>query len=86
MKDGRALLRDWIKRMGFNQQKAAAFLGIDHTYVSQILNGHRSPGIRNAVHIERLSGIPVEAWVPTGVDNPTSDEAVPVAKAKSGKA
>lgn len=86
MKDGRALLREWIKRMGLNQQKAAAHLGIHHTYLSQMLNGHRAPGRRNAVLIEQRTGVPVETWAPTGVGKPEVDEPVGAANTNNDKA
>ena len=40
-------------------------LGLDHTYLSQILSGRRRPGLVNSVKIERVTGIVVESWLPT---------------------
>lgn len=68
MKPGREQLKDWMHRRRFFQKEAAEYFGWDETYVSQLVNGHRSPGLENAVKIERLSGIPVEAWVSTELD------------------
>lgn len=50
------------------QREAAEYFGWHETYVSQILNGHRVPGLDNAVEIERMTGIPVEAWVSSTLD------------------
>jgi transcriptional regulator with XRE-family HTH domain len=74
MKDGRLQLKDWIHRRVFMQREAAAYLGIDQTFLSQLVNGKRQPGLTNAVNIERLTGIPVEAWVASELGN--SDEPV----------
>ena len=39
---GLPLKRFIVKRYGF-QRKAAEALGLDHTYLSQVINGHRKP-------------------------------------------
>lgn len=67
MKEGRLQLKDWIHRRVFMQREAAAYLNLDETFLSQIVNGKRQPGLKNAIEIERLTGIPVEAWVPSEV-------------------
>ena len=64
---GRKLLRQWIGRRCRTDREAALVLGMDHTHLSQILNGRRSPGLVTSVKIERVTGIAVEAWVPTRV-------------------
>lgn len=63
--DGRERLKRWLERSQINQREAARIIGIHFTHLSQILSGRRSPGLANAVVIERETGIPVEAWVPT---------------------
>jgi transcriptional regulator with XRE-family HTH domain len=62
MKSGPQELRDWMHRRKFLQRETAEYLKFDETYVSQLLNGKRTPGLDNAIIIERLTGIPVEAW------------------------
>ena len=62
MKSGADQLRDWMERRGFNQTETATYLAFDMPYISQLVNGARNPGLTNAVHIERKTGIPVEAW------------------------
>lgn len=73
---GAQQLADWMKRRMFNGAQTAEYLGWDFTFISKILNGHRQPGLANAIHLERLTGIPVEAWVPSELDESVSDESV----------
>lgn len=68
MEHGRDQLRDWINRREFTQREAAKYLSFDETVMSNLLVGKRNPGLANAVKIERLTGIPVEAWMPTELD------------------
>lgn len=64
-----------MARRGFNQTEAAAFFEWDITFLSKLLNGHRKPGLTNAIRIERLTGISVEAWEVSGeLDNSVADE------------
>jgi len=63
MKLGPEQLKDWMHRRRFLQREAADFLGFDETFVSQLVNGRRVPGLDNAIRIERKTGIPVEAWL-----------------------
>jgi transcriptional regulator with XRE-family HTH domain len=67
-KSGPEQLKDWCLRRGFMQREAAAHFGWHETYISHLLSGSRTPGLDNAVQIERVTGIPVEAWVPSEVD------------------
>lgn len=62
---GRAALWAWMQRREVNQREAADILGIDFTMLNHYLSGRRSPALATAVLIERKTGIPVEAWVPT---------------------
>lgn len=60
---GATQLRDWMRRRGFDtQQEVAGFLGIDERFISQFMNERRRPGLKLALVIERKTGIPVEAW------------------------
>ena len=68
MQAGSEQLRDWMDRRGFNQTETAAFFGWDITFLSKLVNGHRLPGLTNALKIERFTGIPVEAWVSSELD------------------
>lgn len=71
MDAGREQLRAWMLRAKLTQREAAKLLGIHYTFLSQILstsNKRRSPALATAVTIERVTGVPVEAWMPTPVD------------------
>ena len=64
MRTGADQLRSWIQRQGFKHQADAAdALGIHFTFVSHLLAGRRVPSLGKAVKIERVTGIPAEAWV-----------------------
>lgn len=81
---GRTQLREWIDRRCDSDRDAARLLDLDHTFLSQLLNGHRNPGLANAVKIERTTGISVEAWLPTGVGEHIAQVAENVRKRKTG--
>jgi HTH-type transcriptional regulator/antitoxin HigA len=68
MKAAATQLREWIDRQGIRQNEAAFRLGIDQSFVSHILGGRRTPGLRRAVKIERITGIPAAAWASRRVD------------------
>lgn len=68
MKTGAEQLMDWMRRRGFSATEAADHFGWDLTFISKLVNGHRLPGLTNAVKIERETGIPVEAWVSSELD------------------
>lgn len=59
---GAEQFKDWLRKRGFSQADAARYLQLDEPYVSVLLRGKRTPGLDNAIHLERLTGIPVEAW------------------------
>jgi transcriptional regulator with XRE-family HTH domain len=67
MQSGPEQLKAWMDRAKKNQAETATYLGMDFTYISQIVNGVRTPGLRNALIIERNTGIPVEAWADSEV-------------------
>jgi transcriptional regulator with XRE-family HTH domain len=83
---GSERLAQWIERGKLSQVEAARIIGIDKTQLSQILNDKRRPGLDNAVRIERATGISVEAWVPTPVDETAASYSVVAQKSKAGKA
>lgn len=68
MKSGPEQLKDWMHRRRFLQREAAEYLGFDETFVSHLVNGKRSPGLDNAIILERRTGIPVEAWLSDDAD------------------
>lgn len=68
MQSGPEQLKDWMRRRGFTQADMARYFNWDQSFVSVLLSGRRSPGLETAITIERLAGIPVEAWLPSEVD------------------
>lgn len=66
MEDGREQLADWIVRCHLTQRNAAVKLGLHFTTLNKILSGCRRPGLSIAIQLQRLAGVPVEAWTPTG--------------------
>jgi transcriptional regulator with XRE-family HTH domain len=71
---GVAHLKDWMQRRGLRtQRELAQYLDFDERLISQVLTGQRGPGLRNAIQIERKTGIPVEVWASTELDE--TDEA-----------
>lgn len=79
MQLGPEQFRDWMRRRGFTQADACRYLEFTEPYLSDLLNGRGSPGLANAVHLERLTGIPVEAWTS---ELAVADDAEPVAAGK----
>lgn len=72
MESGAEQFRDWLDRRwpnsGRKQREAADHFSWDETFISALLAGRRSPGLTNAIRIERETGIPVEAWVSSELD------------------
>lgn len=85
MQSGQAQLRDWMVRAKLTQRAAAKLLGMHYTFLSQILRTDRSPGLATALKIERLTGVPVEAWVTTAVDAEPEPVGAGARKSKKGK-
>jgi transcriptional regulator with XRE-family HTH domain len=79
---GAAHLKDWMQRRQLRtQRELAQYLDTDERLISMVMNGHRGPGLRTALKIERLTGIPVEVWESSPVD--TSEIADPESDGKS---
>lgn len=78
MKTGAEQLMNWMERRwpesSRKQRDTAEHFGWDETFIAKLVTGARLPGLVNALRIERETGIPVEAWVPTALD-----ESVPAA-------
>jgi transcriptional regulator with XRE-family HTH domain len=86
MQSARERLRQWIERSKLSQREAAELLGFDQTYLSQILNGKRNPGLDNAVKIEERTGVTVKAWASNDLSGPSGDESAVGANPQHGKA
>lgn len=74
MKTGAEQLVDWMRRRGFTARDTANHFDWDETFISKLVKGHRLPGLTNAIRIERETGIPVEAWVSSELDEQPADE------------
>lgn len=57
-----------MRRRGFTQADAARFLEFEPPYINDLLTERRTPGLANAIRIERRTGISVEAWTPSEID------------------
>lgn len=80
MQSGAEQIKDWMRRRGFTQADAARYLEFDVPYISVLASGKRTPGLANAIRIERRAGIPVEAWALSEVDESLVDVVQPRAK------
>lgn len=85
MRSGPEQLADWMRRRGFTQADAARYFGCNRSLLSLLLSGNRTPGLASALTIERLTGIPVEAWQETEVDNLETVMAADASKRKRDK-
>ena len=68
MQSGAEQLREWMRRAKFSQAELARHLGFEESYVSVLLSGKRTPGLENAIKIERRTGVMVEAWASSELD------------------
>ena len=75
-----------MHRRLFMAREAAEHFGWHESFISQLINGVRVPGLENAVKIERETGIPVEAWLPTSVDKAGEPVAAGASKSRRYKA
>ncbi len=55
----------WIQKVG-GSREAARLLDVSRSYIDMIKNGQRSPGLRTAEKIERLTdgAITMQSWIP----------------------
>lgn len=70
MTNGKTRLKAWMDREGLNQRQAAKILGVHYTFLNKLLSltaYQRCPSMRTASRIERVTGIPMVAWLPTSV-------------------
>jgi transcriptional regulator with XRE-family HTH domain len=84
--NGRERLAQWLDRSKLNQREAAVLFGIHYTHLNQILSGRRTPGLENAVTIERATGIPVEVWLASEVGDEADTVSDASGNAVEGKA
>lgn len=56
-------LKGWRARAGLSQHAAAARIGAQAPHWQQWETGAKRPALANAIRIEALTGIPIEAWI-----------------------
>jgi len=86
MISGPEQFKQWMGLRGFNQRLTAAYFEWDEAYISNLMSGRRTPGLDNAVRIERLTGIPVEAWASSEMGIPVEPVGVGTRKRSLDKA
>lgn len=74
MHSGPEQMRDWMRRRGFTQADASRYLEMDQGYLSRLLASAQTPGLRLALKLERLTGIPVEAWESSDVNEHVGED------------
>lgn len=86
MKSGPEQLKEWMERRWSlslrPQRDTAEHFAWDETFISQLVTGKRTPGLTNAIRIERETGIPVEAWVSSELDEHATSASTKSRKAK----
>jgi transcriptional regulator with XRE-family HTH domain len=54
-------LADYFIQTGRTQESLASKLGVTPAYISLLTSGSRQPGLKLALRIEAMTGLPVEA-------------------------
>jgi transcriptional regulator with XRE-family HTH domain len=54
-------LADYFIQTGRTQESLASKLGVTPAYISLLTSGSRQPGLKLALRIEAMTGVPVEA-------------------------
>lgn len=72
-------------RSKLSQRGAAKLLGMHYTFLSQILRSDRSPALATAARIYRMTGVPMDAWLPTDDGSQLAAPAKPARKRKPGR-
>jgi transcriptional regulator with XRE-family HTH domain len=71
------MFTDFITRSGKSRSHWAERLGVSRSYLSDLLNGNRTPSLELAARIERMTGgeVPAVSWVPAPVTTPSGEDA-----------
>ncbi|MEW9870793.1 HigA family addiction module antitoxin [Arthrobacter sp. HS15c] len=56
-------LEEWIEEQGLSQQRVAELLGCSRKQVNEIVNGRAPITNETAIRLERVAGIPADAWL-----------------------
>lgn len=65
------LLAEALAREGWSQGELERRLDAADGSVSRWVNGKRGPGLKHALEIERMLGVPASAWTKSGADAPS---------------
>ena len=65
---GAGQLKRWMAREKLNQTQACRRLEMPESMFSRIVRGLSNPGLKVASKIERLTGIPMNAWIDDSVE------------------
>lgn len=70
------MFADHITKSGATRSAWADRLGISKSFLSDLLNGNRTPSLELAVRIERMTegAVPAACWIPLPEPAPTPDE------------
>lgn len=70
------MFADFIRTSGQTRSQWADRLGISRSYLSDILNGNKRPGLDLALDIERETGgvVTVKSWARSAVSEATTPE------------
>jgi transcriptional regulator with XRE-family HTH domain len=60
---GQTRLAEWLQKSGFTGRQAARLIGMHYAHLSQVLNGHRRPGLDLAFAIEAATRIDARDWI-----------------------
>jgi transcriptional regulator with XRE-family HTH domain len=59
---GQTRLAEWLSKSGFTGRQAARLIGVHYAHLSQVLHGHRRPGLDLAFAIEAATRIDARDW------------------------
>jgi DNA-binding transcriptional regulator YdaS (Cro superfamily) len=69
------MFSEFIRTSGQNRSAWADRLGVSRSYLSDLLNGNKTPSLELAVQIERATGgaVPASSWIPTAKPDRPAD-------------
>lgn len=71
------MFAEYITKSGDSRAAWAARVGVSRSYLSDMLNGKKTPSLDVAVRIERLTGgaVPASSWIAPPAADPTAADA-----------
>lgn len=69
------MFSEFIRNSGQNRSAWADRLEVSRSYLSDLLNGHKTPSLELAARIERTTGgaVPASSWIPDPAEAPSDD-------------